>query len=198
MRIERFRRREVNWLTTRQTNAARGYGERVCDPTCARLGQRCAIFQVLEAQGFHGRSCTAPGRLIPEMQAIWIGGQPDPHRASAVFRQALGALDFANMPLSADFSRPLAGPAGRSMFADFRPDVDWPGQYDVSYRTIATNIVAQVRERAPRVPVLNDRRPQRQERHSSRARGRLGPTCAGGSERSEASCRRLVEDPGVL
>jgi hypothetical protein len=41
------------------------------------------------------------------------------------------------------------------MFADFRPDVDWPGQYDVSYRTIATNIVAQVRQRAPRVPVLN-------------------------------------------
>ena len=114
-----------------------------------------AIFQVLSARGFRGGSCTAPGRLIPEMQAIWTGGQADPHRASAVFRQALGDLDFANMPLSADFSRPLAGPAGRSMFADFRPDVDWPGQYNVSYRTIANNIVKQVRERAPRVPVLN-------------------------------------------
>jgi len=41
------------------------------------------------------------------------------------------------------------------MFADFRPDVDWPGQYDVTYRTIATNIVSQVRQRGPRVPVLN-------------------------------------------
>ncbi len=41
------------------------------------------------------------------------------------------------------------------MYADFRPDVDWPGQYDVSYQTIATNIVAQVTERAPAVPVLN-------------------------------------------
>jgi hypothetical protein len=41
------------------------------------------------------------------------------------------------------------------MYADFRPDVDWPGQYDISYRTIATNIVDQVRERAPCVPVLN-------------------------------------------
>ena len=41
------------------------------------------------------------------------------------------------------------------MYADFRPDVDWPGQYDVSYRTIATNIVAQLRDRAPPVPVLN-------------------------------------------
>jgi hypothetical protein len=114
-----------------------------------------AIFQVLAAQGFRGGSCTAPGRLIPEMQAIWTGGQADPHRASAVFRQALGTLDFANMPLSADFSKLLAGPAGRSMFADFRPDVDWPGQYGVSYATIATNIVRQVSERAPRVPVLN-------------------------------------------
>jgi hypothetical protein len=89
------------------------------------------------------------------MQAIWIGGQPDPHRASAVFRQANGSLDFANMPLSADFSRLLAGPAGRTMYADFRPDVDWPGQYGVSYKTIETNVVAQVRERVPQVPVLN-------------------------------------------
>ena len=68
------------------------------------------IFAVLEAQGFRGGSCTAPGRLIPEMQAIWSGGQPDPHRASGVFRQAQGNLDFANMPLSADFSMLLAGP----------------------------------------------------------------------------------------
>ena len=114
-----------------------------------------AIFQVLSAQGFRGGSCTAPGRLIPEMQAIWTGGQPDPHRASPIFRQALGDLPFANMPLSADFSKALSGPAGRSMYADFRPDVDWPGQYGVSYATIATNIVAQVRERGPAVPVLN-------------------------------------------
>jgi hypothetical protein len=110
---------------------------------------------VLAAHGFRGGSCSAPGRLIPEMQAIWIKGQPDPHRASAVFRQAQGELEFANMPLSADVSQPLAGPSGRSMFADFRPDVDWPGQYGVSYRTIATNIVSQVRERRPAVPVLN-------------------------------------------
>jgi len=40
------------------------------------------------------------------------------------------------------------------MYADFRPDVDWPGQYGVSYRSIASNIVAQVRERRPAVPVL--------------------------------------------
>jgi hypothetical protein len=114
-----------------------------------------SIFAVLAAQGFRGGSCTAPGRLIPEMQAIWVGGQSDPHRGHRAFRQARGDLDFGNMPLSADFSRALQGPAGRSMYADFRPDVDWPGQYGVSYRTIAANIVAQVLERDPAVPVLS-------------------------------------------
>ena len=106
------------------------------------------IFGVLAAQGFRGGSCTAPGRVIPEMQAIWVGGQPDPHRAHAAFRQARGNLNFVEMPLSADFSHPLDGPAGRSMYPDFRPDVDWPGQYQVSYGTIATSIVAQVRKHA--------------------------------------------------
>ena len=114
-----------------------------------------SIFAVLESQGFRGGSCTAPGRVIPEMQAIWVSGQPDPHRGHPAFRQARGSLDFANMPLSADFSQVLNGPANRNMYADFRPDVDWPGQYQVSYRTIATNIVAQVRARAPAVPVLS-------------------------------------------
>lgn len=112
------------------------------------------IFRALTAQGFRGGSCTAPGRLIPEMQAIWSGGQPDPHRANRNFRQAAGDLEFANVPLSADFSKLLDGPAGRKMYADFRPDVDWPGQYDVSYRTIARNIVEQVRDRRPAVPAL--------------------------------------------
>jgi hypothetical protein len=113
-----------------------------------------SIFRALAAQGFRGGSCTAPGRLIPEMQAIWSGGQPDAHRANGNFRQALGDLEFANLPLSADFSKILNGPAGRNMYADFRPDVDWPSQYGVSYRTIAKNIVGQVRERAPAVPAL--------------------------------------------
>jgi Polysaccharide deacetylase len=114
-----------------------------------------SIFAVLESQGFRGGSCTAPGRVIPEMQAIWVGGQPDPHRGHSAFRQARGNLNFANMPLSADFSRVLNGPANRNMYADFRPDVDWAGQYQVSYQTIATNIIRQVRERAPAVPVLS-------------------------------------------
>ena len=86
------------------------------------------------------------------------------------------------MPLSADFSRLLAGPAGRSMYADFRPDVDWPGQYGISYRTIATNIVNQVRERAPQRggdavfaarPVLHGR-----EAHAEVVRQRHFPVAA--------------------
>lgn len=112
------------------------------------------IFRVLASQGFRGGSCTAPGRIIPEMQAIWSGSQPDPHRANRNFRQAPGDLEFANMPLSADFSKILDGPAGRSMYADLRPDVDWPGQYGVNYRTIAMNIVEQVSYRAPAIPTL--------------------------------------------
>jgi hypothetical protein len=114
-----------------------------------------AMFSILAEKGFRGGSCSAPGRVIPEMQAIWVGARPDPHRADATFRQSAGSLEFANMPLSADFSRALSGPAGRSMFADFRPDVDWPGQYGVCYRTIATNIVSQIGQRRPSVPVLN-------------------------------------------
>ncbi len=113
-----------------------------------------AIFRVLAELGFRGGSCSAPGRVVPEMQAIWTAAEPDPHRAHAQFRQARGDLEFANVPLSADFSALLTGRAGRRMHADLRPDVDWPGDYGVSYETIATNIVTQVKQRAPAVPAI--------------------------------------------
>jgi hypothetical protein len=44
---------------------------------------------------------------------------------------------------------------GRRMHADLRPDTDWEAQYGVSYKTIARNIVSQVIERNPAVPVIN-------------------------------------------
>lgn len=113
-----------------------------------------AIFRVLAELGFRGGSCSAPGRVVPEMQAIWTGAEPDPHRAHAHFRQARGDLDFANVPLSADLSALLTAKKGRRMHADLRPDVDWPAEYGVSYKTIATNIVTQVQERAPAVPAI--------------------------------------------
>ena len=57
--------------------------------------------------------------------------------------------------LSADFSRLLEGRIGRRMHPDFRPDIDWLGQYGVTAQSIADNIVRQVIERAPSVPVIN-------------------------------------------
>ena len=114
-----------------------------------------AVFKVLAESGFRGGSCSAPGRVLPEFRAIWTGTEPDPHRANAEFRQVNGSLDFAEMPLSADFSALLKGRVGRRMHADLRPDTDWEAQYDVSYKTIARNIVAQVIERNPAVPVIN-------------------------------------------
>ena len=114
-----------------------------------------AIFKVLAEQGFHGGSCSAPGRVLREMRAIWTGCEPDPHRGNTEFRQARGGLDFCNMPLSADFSALLEGRIGRRMHADLRPDVDWPGDYGVSYTTIARNILTQVQDRVPSVPVMN-------------------------------------------
>jgi peptidoglycan/xylan/chitin deacetylase (PgdA/CDA1 family) len=113
------------------------------------------VFKVLAECGFRGGSCSAPGRVLPEFRAIWTGTEPDPHRANAEFRQANGNLDFAEMPLSADFSALLKGRIGRRMHADLRPDTDWEAQYGVSYKTIARNIVAQVIERNPAVPVIN-------------------------------------------
>ena len=113
-----------------------------------------SIFKVLADLGFRGGSCSAPGRMLPEFRAIWTGAEPDPHRANAQFRQVRGDLEFVEMPISADFSALLEGRNGRRMHADLRPDTDWPGQYGVSWKTIATNIVAQVKARAPAVPVI--------------------------------------------
>lgn len=113
-----------------------------------------AIFRVLDDLGFKGGSCSAPGRMLPEMRAIWTGAEPDPHRANAVFRQVKGDLDFVNMPQSMDYSQLLTGRIGRRMYADLRPDIDWPGQYGVQWSTIAQNLVAQLLERNPAVPVI--------------------------------------------
>ncbi len=114
-----------------------------------------AIFRILAECGFRGGSCSAPGRVLREFRAIWTGTEPDPHRANAEFRQAQGDLDFAEMPLSAAFSSLLTGRIDRRMHADLRPDTDWQAQYGVSYKTIARNIVSQVIERKPAVPVIN-------------------------------------------
>jgi len=114
-----------------------------------------AIYKVLAELKFRGGSCSIPGRMMPEMRAIWSGAEPDPHRANDCFRQAPGALDFVNMPVSVDFSRMLQGRIGRRLHPDLRPDIDWEAQYGVTYSTIAANLVDQVLARAPAVPVIN-------------------------------------------
>src|SRR5690606_23231651 len=71
------------------------------------------------------------------------------------FRLLDGDLDFANMPLSTDFSRSLTGKLGGTFHPDLRPDIDWVQEYGLSYVDIATSIVEQVLERGPSVPCIN-------------------------------------------
>lgn len=106
-------------------------------------------FGVLDTLGFLGGSCSIPGRVYPDLNAVWAGATPDPHRANATFRQLPGDLDFVDIPLSVDLSsHEVRG--GRQFCWDLRPD--WE---KADYRAVATNIVAQVIERNPAVPVIH-------------------------------------------
>ena len=129
-------------------------GER---PTLFRPGTFSAndsVFKVLAELGFKGGSCSVPGRMMPEMRAIWTGALPDPHRTSAVLRQIAGPLDFVNVPVSTDFSTLLEGRLGRRLHPDLRPDIDWESQYGVTYPVIARNLVEQLIERQPAEPTI--------------------------------------------
>ena len=101
------------------------------------LGQRCNI-SVLEART-RGGSCTAPGRLIPEIGTG--GGRSSPRQCD--LRHARGSQLCQHATFALIFQT-VGGPAGRSMYAD--PTRCGLAAYDVSYRTIATNIVKQLRE----------------------------------------------------
>jgi peptidoglycan/xylan/chitin deacetylase (PgdA/CDA1 family) len=108
-----------------------------------------STFAVLDHLGFLGGSVSLPGRVYPDMNAVWAGAEYDPHRANAVFRQVPGDLDFVNIPLSVDISR-TEDRDGRKFHWDLRPD--WQA---ADYHRIARNIVEQVIARAPRVRVLH-------------------------------------------
>jgi len=103
---------------------------------------------VLDRLGFLGGSISLPGRVYPDMNAVWAGTEMDPHRAHAAFRQVKGDLDFVNIPLSVDASG-VENRNGRLFHWDLRPD--WQS---ADYRKIAGNIVEQVVARAPAVPVI--------------------------------------------
>ena len=125
------------------------------------------MYQVLVDLGFRGGSCSLPGRIWRRMNAIWTGAEPDPHRAHACFRQLVGDLEFANMPVSVDFSSrtvtvgsdfrkvdpnspEAAGANTVSSHWDLRPD--WR---DADYPTIAGNIIDQLIQRNPSIPTLS-------------------------------------------
>jgi len=106
-------------------------------------------YQILIDLGFRGGSVSMPGRVYPDIHAIWSGAVPDPHRAHPFFRQLEGNLEFANMPMSADMSKIIVK-NGRWFHLDLRPDF-----VDADFETIAQNIVNQVKSRNPAVPVIN-------------------------------------------
>ena len=124
------------------------------------------MFQVLVDLGFRGGSCSIPGRIWPRMNAIWTGAEPDSHRAHPIFRQLVGNLPFANMPVAVDFSETTvtqgahwqtvdaatAAPDANTVVShwDMRPD--WQ---DADFDTIASNIVSQIKARQATIPVIN-------------------------------------------
>lgn len=108
-----------------------------------------STFRVLSDLGFRGGSVSLPGRVYPDMFAIWAGAPYDPHRGHAIFRQMPGELDFVNIPLSVDTSRQEER-NGNLFHWDLRPD--WN---NANYRQIASNIVEQLMARRPLVPVVH-------------------------------------------
>jgi hypothetical protein len=114
-----------------------------------------STFRALADTGFLGGSISAPGRIFRDIRAIWTGAEQDPHRSNTDFRMMAGDMPFCNMPLSSDYSRFLDMGSGRWLYPDFRPDVDWLKRFDLSYRTMSDNAVAQVVARNPAIPVIN-------------------------------------------
>ncbi len=108
-----------------------------------------ATFGVLVDLGFRGGSISAPNRVYRDLCSIWTGAEKDPHRPHRIFRQLKGDLDFGNVPLTHDYSR-LEDLRGRRFHRDLRPDYQ-----DADYRLIADNIVEQIMERRPSVPVIH-------------------------------------------
>lgn len=108
-----------------------------------------STFRVLVDLGFRGGSVSAPNRVYRDLYSIWTGAVKDPHRPHPIFRQLSGALPFANIPLTHDYSK-LENLNGRRFHRDMRPDY-----VDADYHLIANNIVEQLLERKPAVPVIH-------------------------------------------
>jgi hypothetical protein len=79
-----------------------------------------ATFGVLVELGFQGGSVSAPGRVMPDLNAVWVGAPRDPHRPHHAMRLLQGSLPFANLPLSHDYARRVEQGC-RSFHPDLRP-----------------------------------------------------------------------------
>lgn len=108
-----------------------------------------ATFRIAAELGFVGGSLSVPGRIFPDLGAVWAGCPADPHLAHPDFRIQPGTMPFANMPLTVDMGETRRRGV-RQWHPDLRPDqpyADLPGQIE---RT-----VAQIFARQPAIPVFN-------------------------------------------
>jgi len=108
-----------------------------------------ATFRVATDLGFIGGSLSVPGRIFPDIGAVWSGCPADPHLAHGEFRIWPGRLAFANMPLTVDFSETRRRGV-RSWHPDLRPDQSY-----ADVRLQVARVVAQILARAPAIAVLN-------------------------------------------
>ena len=88
-----------------------------------------------------GGPCSLPGRVRQRMSAAWTGAAPDPHRAHAPSRQLAGGLPFANVTVSADFSRVRAAAGIR--------------RQEANYETSAAHNTQSVHQRGATIPVMD-------------------------------------------
>lgn len=108
-----------------------------------------ATASVLIELGFIGGSLSVPGRIFPDLGAVWAGCPADPHLMDGAFRLRPGSLPFANMPLTVDLSRTRKSDR-RVWHPDLRPDqeeTDFPGLVD--------RIVTQIIRRDSPIKVIN-------------------------------------------
>lgn len=107
-----------------------------------------ATASTLVKLGFRGGSLSIPGRIWPERYCVWAGAPPYPHRMHPDFRCAYGDMDFVNIPLSVDFSRP--GSSNQYFcYEDLRPS----GRKS-DPKLILDTIVKKIKIDDPNIPVI--------------------------------------------
>jgi hypothetical protein len=109
-------------------------------------------FGALRGLGYRGGSLSNPGRVLPEHGSLWAGADPYPHRVHLSFRQLRGTSDFVEVPISADYQRPVAvGAAGEQGY-------EWlytPAPY--AHEQVVKDLVARAQADAPDLfPIVLD------------------------------------------